>query len=137
MNRKYIILFATLFVTCLVSFQLMAVSKHKEMISSQPKYVKRTGVSWQKAGRIVGELSNPPKELIIEFYSVSQGKIVYKYKAPGQLHIYQSHFLPPGTYKITFKSPGYDDYVVKSVKVKSQTDCFLNIKFGRKVFVNR
>ena len=137
MNRKYLILCAALFVTCFVSLQLMAVSKHKEMIHHQPKYVERTGDAWQNAGRIVGELNNPPKELTIEFYSISQGKIIYTYKAPGQLYVYQSRFLPPGNYRVTFRSPGYDDYVVRSVKVKSQTDCFLNIKFGRKVFVNR
>jgi len=137
MNKKYTVLFSL--VIALLSFSVYAgtVDKHKEMESAKIKYIKRSGLSWEKAGRIVGELKNPPNDLIIEFYSVSQGKIAYKYKAPGQLNIYMSKFLPPGTYKVTFKSSGYEDLTVRSVKLRTHSDCLLNIDFGNRVFTNR
>jgi len=137
MNKKYTVLFAI--VLTMFSFSLSAgrVDKHKEMESEKIKYIKRSGAAWEKAGRIVGELKNPPNDLVIEFYSVSQGKIAYKYKAPGQLNIYISKFLPPGTYNVTFKSSGYEDFVARSVKLRTHSDCLLNIDFGTRVFTNR
>ena len=112
--------------------------KHKEMEQKGDiRYVERTSPSWANSGRIVGELENPQKKLTIEFYSVSQSKKLYTYTAPGELNVYMSKFLPPGTYKLIFKAPGYEDYIVRSVKVRAGYDCFLDIQFGRKVFINR
>ena len=137
MNRKSVILFSMLLTLLYFPLTSWGLSKHKEMNYEKITYTERDGLSWNKAGRVVGELNNAPKKLTIEFFSVSQGKIIYIYKAPGMLNIYMSRFLPPGTYNVTFKSHGYDDYLIRSVKVKAGSDCFLNMKFGRKVFVNR
>jgi hypothetical protein len=137
MNKKYTVLVTIGLLFFSFSLNAGRVDKHKEMESEKIKYIKRSGDSWAKAGRIVGELKNPPNDLIIEFYSVSQGKIAYKYKAPGQLNIYMSRFLPPGTYNVTFKASGYDDLTVRSVKLRTHSDCLLNIDFGDRVFTNR
>jgi len=112
------------------------VTRHKEMDKDEIKYLKRTGTAWSKTGRIVGELKNPPDQLTIEFYSISEGKIVCTYKAPGKLFIYASKYLPPGTYNVTFKAPEYADFEVKKVKVVKEADCMLNITFGTRVFSN-
>jgi hypothetical protein len=135
MNRKYT--FLLLLMVALSSFSLYAYEQHKEMDRHDVKFIKRQGEAWDKAGRIVGVLKNPPDDLIIEFYSGAQPKPVYIYKAPGQLNIYISKYLPHGTYKLTFKASGYADLIVRSVKVRPHSDTLLNIDFGTKVYTNR
>jgi hypothetical protein len=136
MNKKYTVLVTIGLLFFSFSLNAGRVDKHKEMESEKIKYIKRSGDSWAKAGRIVGELKNPPNDLIIEFYRDAQTKPIYTYKAPGQLNIYISKYLPPGTYKLIFKASGYDDLTVRSVKVRSHSDCLLNIDFGDRVFSN-
>lgn len=136
MNRKSIILFSMVFAVALLPLKSWGES-HKEMETGGMKYIKRSQPAWKNQGRIIGELENPPDKLTIEFYSVSMGKKIYTYTAPGKLNVYMSKFLAPGTYKLIFKSPGYSDFTVNSVKVQRGADFVLNIKLGRKVFVNR
>ncbi len=137
MNRKSVIFVSIIIAVLYLPLATWGVTKHKEMSHDKITYIEHSNSSWNKAGRIVGDLKNPPKNLTIEFYSVSRGKIIYNYKSPGQLYVYMSKFLPPGTYKVTFKAPEYMPYTVESVKVRAGADCFINIRFGRKVFVNR
>ena len=92
MNRKSIIFFSMFWVLLSFPVATWGVSKHKEMTKDQITYAERDGLSWSKAGRIVGDLKNPPNKLTIEFFSVSQGKTIYIYKAPGMLNVYMSKF---------------------------------------------
>jgi hypothetical protein len=115
---------------------LNAYDKFRDLYPQRPKYIRRPSSAWAKLGRVVGVLKHPPKELTIEFFSISTGKIAYVYKAPGPLNIYMSKFLPPGTYRVTIKSPGFHSQTVKKVKVKAHADCLLNINFGLRVYVN-
>ena len=137
MNRNSVILFSMILAVISLPVTVWSSDKHKEMDKGEIKYIERSDLPWDKRGRIVGELDNPPEKLTIEFYSVSQNKKLYTYTAPGEMNIYMSKFLPPGTYKLTFKSPGYSDFIIRSVKVRAGFDCFIDIKFGRKVFINR
>ena len=113
-------------------------TKHKEMyFDGEVRYLKRTEGPWNKRGRVVGVLDNPPQELEIEFYSISRGRPVYKYKAPGKMYIYASRFLPPGRYNVTFKAEGYANLTKKNLKVIREADCMVNIRFSSRVFTNR
>ena len=136
MNRKSVILFSMVWAVVLLPLKSWG-ERHKEMEKGEIKYIKRSQPEWKKQGRIIGELENPPEKLTIEFYSVSLAKKIYTYTAPGEMNVYMSKFLSPGTYRLTFKAPGYQDFTVQSVKVRSGADLLLNIKFGRKVFINR
>lgn len=135
-NKKTILI---LFLIPLISLFLTgANSRHKEMYSDGAmKYLKRTEGPWDKRGRVVGVLTNPPEDLEIEFYSLSRGKVVYKYKAPGRMFIYASRFLPPGRYNITYNAGGYAKHTKNNIKVISKADCMLNLKFSERVFTNR
>jgi hypothetical protein len=62
--------------------------------------------------------------------------MAYVYKAPGQLNIYMSKFLVPGTYTVTISSTGFHSQTVQKLKVKAHSDCLLNIRFGLKVYTN-
>ena len=137
MKKSYVITFAFLLAVGSLFVSAYQVSKHKEMEFESIKYISRNGQMWQKYGRVLGELKNPPPELTVEFYSVAQGKLVYTYKAPGQLYVYISRFLPPGKYNLTFKAPEYQDEVQRAIKIEKGKDCLLNVRFGSRVFTNR
>ena len=131
MRGKLVLLFMLV-----IAFNVDAYEKFRDLYPQQPRYLKRSGGAWGKMGRIVGVLKHPPEELTITFYSIATGKNAYVYKAPGQLNIYKSTFLAPGTYRVTIKSPGFHSVTVKKVKVKAHYDCFLDIVFGLHVYTN-
>jgi len=105
--------------------------KYKEIYFSSPKYLKRTTELWAKQSRIVGELKNPPPSFTIEIYSHSLGKIVRTDSFDDKLTVYETGWLPPGTYTLEFKADGFDKSFVKSLKLQARTDCLINVDFGK------
>ena len=120
-----------------VLFSAFKSYQHKEMYFSKPIYISRHTSPWSNSGRITGVVKNPPSNFTVQFFSVSQGKIVNTFKAPGKLYIYMSNFLPPGTYKVTIKAPEYSDGIARKIKVVPGKDCVLNVRFSDRVFTNR
>jgi hypothetical protein len=110
--------------------------KYKEIYFSSPKYLKRTTELWAKQSRIVGELKNPPPSFTIEIFSHSENKIVRTDSFDDNLTVYETGWLPPGTYTLEFKADGFDKSFVKSLKLQAGTDCLINVDFG-KIAYNR
>ncbi|NOY74245.1 MAG: carboxypeptidase regulatory-like domain-containing protein [Kiritimatiellaeota bacterium] len=136
MNNKLATLIILGAISAIYAVPSNAYDKFRDLYPQKAKYIKRSYSAWSKMGRIVGVLKHPPDELTIVFFSIATGKTVQVYKAPGQLNIYMSRLLAPGTYRVTIKSPGFHGQTVKRVKVKAHTDCMLNIVFGLRVYVN-
>ena len=137
MKSKIIFLLMSLVLVVSID-PLFASTKHKEIYFGEAKSITRSGNRWLKLGRITAELKNPPEALTVDVYSISTGKKVYTYKAPGKLYIFVSHFLMPGSYKLVFKAPddGFLDAVLKKIVVKKGTDTMIKVDFNKKVFVD-
>ena len=138
MKKNTTIILSLSLLSASVLFSAFKSYQHKEMyFSKKTTYISRHGSAWSKYGRIIGEVSNPPPNFTVQFFSISQGRIVNTFKAPGKLYIYMSNFLPPGTYKVTIKAPEYSDGIARKIKVITGKDCILNVKFSDRVFTNR
>jgi len=81
--------------------------------------------------RVVGELKNAPAEFTIEFYSHSVGKVIKTETFTNKISVYESGWLAPGTYTLQLKAEGYDKTFIKSLKLQAETDCLINIEFGK------
>jgi hypothetical protein len=128
---------AAVAVSLLVAWGLQAgpVERFREMSFAKPFYIKRTGEAWKKGGRIIGTVKHPNKDFTVEFYHA--GRLVKTFKAPGKMNIYMTGIMPPGVYKLVFKSSGYHKAEVKRLRVKSGYDCVLDVIMGLRVYENR
>ena len=105
--------------------------KYKEIYFSTPKYLKRQSEPWKKMSRVVGELKYAPEVFTVEIFSHTVGKIVKTETFTNKISVYETDWLPPGTYTLEFKAEGYDKSFVKSLKLEAGTDCLINVEFGK------
>lgn len=105
--------------------------KYKEINFSTPKYLPRKSEPWKKMTRVVGELKYAPESFTIEIFSHSVGKVIKTETFTNKISVYETDWLPPGTYTLEFKAEGYDKSFVKSLKLEAESDCFINVEFGK------
>lgn len=121
----------------MLAFNAAAQGRFSEIYNEEAKYIKRSSDAWREGGRVIGEIKNTPSTFTIAFKQVSTGKVVYTYKHPARLLIYQTDRVPPGTYDLIFDAEGYLAHTVRNVKIMARTDCLININFGTRVYDNR
>lgn len=103
----------------------------KEITIQSPKYLKRTSKLWEKRSRIVGELKDAPLEFTIEVMSSSGSEALLTEKHNGNLSVYETGWLVPGTYTVVFSAEGYQRQPFKKIKLEPFSDCLLNVTFGK------
>lgn len=106
--------------------------------TSKPEYMKRKANSWKKRARLVGVLKNQPKSFTIEIYKAgtfAKKDLIATITVDGDINVYESDWLAPGTYDIIIKGGIYSPYKVKNIKLKPNTDCRIDIEFGTEVFM--
>lgn len=128
--RSKIIFSAIVSGLVILSFSSLAYSKWKEIETTSPKYLVRKSKLWEKGGRLVGELKNPPTTFTIDVRRSGSSEAILTEEHKDFLSIYETAFLPAGKYTITIKAAKYQAYVIKNVEIKAATDCIINIKFG-------
>ncbi len=111
--------------------------KFSEIYNDEAKYIKRSSDAWRDAGRIIGEIKNTPATFTISIKQGGTGRVLYTYKHPARLLIYQTQEIPPGTYDLTIESEGFLPHTIRNVKVIVRSDCLINLNFGTRVYDNR
>ena len=101
---------------------------------TKPEYLKRKGAAWKKRTRLVGLVKKAPAKFIIRFEDVNEMDpekiVVLSQECNGNLTVYETDWLRPGTYNIIITAEGYQDFPIKKVQLKARSDCLINILFS-------
>lgn len=135
MKIKFYLFLLTLAIIPIVVANPMV--KFQEIEHKQPKYIQRQSDAWKEGSRVIGEVKYTPDNFTIKFSHVGTKKVIYTYKNPARLSIYQTKRLPPGTYDMLIESEGFQPYTIRNVKLLARKDCLINLIFGQRVYDNR
>ena len=92
-------------------------------------YFDRQGREWDAKSRIIGLITNPVVNFTYEITDPVTAKVLQTHKCLAGIHIYESDWLPKGTYNLTFKASGYRDALYRGAILKPKTDCRIDVKF--------
>ncbi len=110
-------------------------NKYRELEShSDPVYLKRKGEAWARHGRLVGMTRKPPPQFTMELYRFDPEKPAYTFSFDGNMHIYETSFVTPGTYSVQIVAKGYSASRIRGVKIKAGADCMVNLQFGTRLY---
>ena len=119
----------------LLAFTVHSQRKIKEIESTKPKYIARSGKAWEKSSRIIGEVRKAPAQFTIEVHRSGLIEATLSESHPSYLSTYETAMIPPGKYNIIFIADGYVNHIVKGVTIKPATDCVIDIVFGTKEYI--
>ena len=108
---------------CLRAVYLLDIETHKA------SYFDRQGREWSAKSRIIGLVTNPVVNFTYEIVDPVTSKVLQAHKCLAGIHIYESDWLPKGTYNLTFKAEGYRDALYRGAVLKPKTDCRIDVKF--------
>jgi len=125
----------------LVAAGLLAAPKSKDFREvdglTAPIYKERAGDAWKDHGRLVGRLFHPPEKFQLLIWKFKDPVSMEPYRVEefsGAISVYETKWLPDGTYRAVIKAEGFHDYEFKEFVIKKGHDCIMDIKFGTHIF---
>ncbi len=126
-RKRFFVLIVAL-VTALAGLQVWAVYK-LDIETRKPVYFDRQGKDWESKSRFIGLIANPTVDFTLDIIEPSTAKVLQTKKFIAGINIYESDWLPIGTYNLAFKAEGYRDGIARGSILKGKTDCRIDIKF--------